>query len=569
MRLILLHIVVLVCSTILWGQKEFITLEATPNPVEKDQQMIITIKSNLEGQMDFSLPDEFEQSGPTQSGMSSSVKYSNGRGTVVRFSYQKLSGHFEDEGTYRVGPAKIQGKNGEVTSNVLEIKVIARQNMVSENPADNMNRAIFGIIEQSSKEIYEGQPLILEGKVYAQVDILQVERYTPFELNGPSETHELQQSNQVTRNFEQIAGRNVMTFRIGKTLIFPEKTGTFEIDPFETILYYDDQRSLFPERTKIRSNETTVTVKPLPDGVPPSFIEGVGKFKLEATVDTNQLQQGSVLTLRVHIMGHGNLHNIEAPQLKLPKGMVLYGDPEIKDSMTYTSRGSEGMKTFTYYIQANIPGDAQIPAIKAAYFDLSTEEYQVLETTIPVIKVKPSDNAVAANPPSESEDKSPENELLPPVNNDELSKFEGSIFTGVEGVLWTCTPIAIAFLFGFVVRRRKSTQQVRASKQDEIQYKQQALNELDQLGTGANDLETLQAVKQSIQKYLALKFDVQTAVISTPFIKSLSNNKIDRETKNAIISLFNTIDELRYSGGAVDADGEHFANTAKRVIQKL
>lgn len=569
MKKFAIHILLIVFSTVLWGQKEFVSIEASNNPVEKGQRLIITIKSNVEGSLDFTLPDEFEQSGPTESGMSSEVNYYNGRGTVVRFSYQKLSGQFEDEGTYRIGPAKIMGKNGVVTSNILEIKVLKRQNMISENPAENMNRAIFGIIEQSGKEIYEGQPLILEGKVYSQVDILQVERYFPFQLEGPSESHELQQSNQVTRNYEQIAGRNVMTFRIGKMLIFPEKTGEFEIDPFETILFYDDNRSVFPERTKVRSNESKVLVKPLPDGVPPCFIEGVGDFKLEANIDTTELEQNSVLTVRIYVFGHGNLHNIEPPKLNLPKGMILYGDPEVEDSILFTSRGSEGMKSFTYYVQANKPGDVNIPAIQAGYFDLTTEEYQVLEVTLPTIKVFPSEDAVASASVESEEKNEKEHSLMPPVNNDNLKLMDESLFVGLEGVLWTTTPLIIAFLMGAIVRRRKNSEVSRATRNEQQETKQKVLDELSGISSGKDDIETLQSVKQAVQNYLAIKFDASSTEVTTNFVNNISDDTINQETKRTIISFFKNIDELRYSGGAIKADGEHIAKTAKRVIKEV
>ncbi len=569
MKNCILHILLIAFTTVLWGQKEFISIESSNNPVEKGQRLIITIKSNVEGTLDFTLPDEFEQSGPTESGMSSEVSYYNGRGKVVRFSYEKISGQFEDKGTYRIGPARITGKNGVVESNVLEIKVVKRQNMVSENPADNMNRAIFGIIEQSGREIYEGQPLILEGKVYAQVDILQVERYFPFQLEGPSESHELQQSNQVTRNYEQIAGRNVMTFRIGKMLIFPEKTGEFEIDPFETILFYDDKRSVFPERTKVRSNESKVIVKPLPDGVPPSFIEGVGEFKLEANVDTTELEQGSVLTLKIYVFGHGNLHNIEAPKLNLPKGMILYGDPEIDDSILFTSRGSEGMKSFTYYVQANKPGEIEIPSIKAGYFDLNSEEYQVLEVSLPVINVNSSEDAIATNSTESSEKSEVEEKLLPPTDDNNIRVVDDSIFVGLEGVLWTSTPIVLAFLLGAVVRRRKSTEAMRANINEQNETKRKVLENLSEISSNENDAETLQSVKLAVQNYLAIKFNVEPTVISISYINNLSDDKMTEETKLSITALFNSIDELRYSGGAIKADGEHIAKTAKRVINEV
>ena len=305
----------------------------------------------------------------------------------------------------------------------------------------------------------------------------------------------------------------------------------------------------------------------MPDGVPPSFIEGVGQFKLEASLDTNQLKQGEVLTLRIYVMGHGNLHNIEAPELKLPKGMILYGDPEIDDSVTYTARGAEGMKSFTYFIQANKAGSIEIPVIEAGYFDLKTEEYQVLEAKLPPVEVTPSDKAIAAVSNSQDNKKEEVQKLLPPIDQDEITGFEGSSLTGIKGVLWTCTPVALAFILGFVVRTRQSSEGVRAMKQEQLSYKQKALDELEKLSGNTIDPSNLQAIKNAVSNYLALRFDVTAAQVNTAFI--MSNEVLSDNVKKELADLFNSIDELRYSGGAMKADGEHIAETAKRVINEI
>jgi hypothetical protein len=570
MKKLMLHIIPFLCVSMTWSQKVFLSLEASATTVEKGQNIIITIKTNVDAQVDFDLPDEFKQSGATQSGMSSSMTYHNGRASVVRFSYEKLTGHFEEEGTYRIGPAKIQTSKGEVTSNILKIEVVKRQNMISENPEENLNKPIFGIIQQSKREIYEGEALVLEGKVYAQLDILEVESYQPFKLQGPAQSHQLDKSNQVTSRFEKIGGRDLVTFCIGKTLIFPEMIGVYEIEAFETILRYNDQRSFMPQRGRIRSNESSVTVLPLPDGVPADFIQGVGRFSLHSSVDSNQLGQGEVLTIDVHIEGYGNLHNIKAPKLKLPKGMVLYGDPEEKDSVAFTVRGAEGRRTFTYYVQLNKPGEIDLPKISLSYFDIATEQYETLQSDLPKVRVTPSGNdAFSQQPEVTAEESSQQNKLLPPIADDNTPALDGSFYAGFKGVLWSCSPIALALILGLFVRYRKSAEEERSVKNKVLEARQKALRELDDLKKSELAPETLQLVKRSIQQYIASKFDVGSSMISVPFIQQLASEKMSDEMKRELVALFNTIDELRYSGGAVKKDGEQIAEAAAKVINKL
>src|SRR5690554_2401906 len=76
---IALHIVFLLLSVQLFGQNEFVELDINAKDVEIGQSVTITIKTNVDGDLDMSLPDEFIQSGAMQTGMSSSIEYVNGR----------------------------------------------------------------------------------------------------------------------------------------------------------------------------------------------------------------------------------------------------------------------------------------------------------------------------------------------------------------------------------------------------------------------------------------------------------------------------------------------------------
>src|SRR5699024_9435746 len=155
-----------------------------------------------------------------------------------------------------------------------------------------------------------------------------VEDYTPFNLKFDSELHKLGKSNQVTSSYERVTGKQVETFRIGKTVVFAEEIGIHAIKPFRTNIIYSDPRSVFPQRTKVVSNESTIKVKPLPKNAPNSFINGVGNFSVSAKLLSDHLTQGDVLTLHVEVKGQGNLHNTKTPKLTIPDKLSLYGDVE-------------------------------------------------------------------------------------------------------------------------------------------------------------------------------------------------------------------------------------------------
>lgn len=563
---------ILCCASLLWSQDEFVDIEINPTTVEKGQPVTITLKTNTEGNVKFELPDEFVQSGPTHSGMSSSVDYSNGKGEVIRFSFQKFSGYFDTEGEYKIGPIKIQTANGEIESKSVMVKVHKLQNMISEDPSKNMDKAIFGIIEQSKKEIYEGQPIILEGKVYSQIDILQVENFNTFKFEGPAEIHSLQNSNQVSRKYEVVSGKDVVTFKIGKSLIFPDKTGNYEISPFEIILLYDDPRKLFPERAKIRSNTTKVRIKPLPDGTPNSFIGAVGHFDVSASFNGTTVEQGKVVELNIRVFGHGNLHNIEAPKLKLPKGMVLYGDPEVEDSITFSSLGAEGMKTFTYYIQANNDGNIQLEPIEISYFDLESESYTAAKANIKSLTVTPSEDVKNLSKENAELKAEKEKSVQPFISKKPTYKevYSQLFFKGVNGALLVSSPILLSLLFGFFVRIKTSGEEEKQKHKQKTDAKRDFLNVIKNAHKIDSGEEQIKTLYSAIIGYLANEWNVSKGNISREFLdQKVAQNKLDENLKTELIGLLNELDEVRYGFSGAKLNIEELSKKSLNIIEKF
>jgi hypothetical protein len=571
LRFVFLNIM-LCCAPLLWSQDEFVDIEVNPTTVEKGQPVTITLKTNTEGTVNFELPDEFVQSGPTHSGMSSSVNYSSGKGEVIRFSFQKFSGYFDTEGEYKIGPIKIQTPSGEIESKSVLVKVHKLQNMISENPSKNMDKAIFGIIEQSSKVIYEGQPIILEGKVYSQIDILQVENFNTFTFEGPAEIHSLQNSNQVSRKYEVVSGKDVVTFKIGKSLIFPDKTGNYEISPFEVILLYDDPRKLFPERAKIRSNNTKVRIKPLPNGTPNSFIGAVGRFNVSASFNNTKVEQGKVVELNIHVFGHGNLHNIEAPKLKLPKGMVLYGDPEVEDSITFSSLGAEGMKTFTYYIQANIDGNVQLNPIEIAYFDLESESYKTAKANIKELTVNPSEDIANLTKNNGESNASKEESVKTFIskNPNYRDNNSQSFFKGYSGALLVSSPILLSLILGFFMRIKSSGEEEKLRNKMKSDTKRESLSVIRSVHEIDKNEEQIKPLYLAFVGYLANKWNVGKGEISREFLdQKTSQNQLDENLKNEIIGLLNQLDEVRYGFSRSKLNIEDLSKRSLDIIEKL
>lgn len=567
-KVVFINIILWVAISSALAQNPFVKLEVTPKTVEKGQSVSITIKTNVDGKMDMNLPDEFIQSGAMQSGMSSSIAYINGRQQAVRYNYQSFTGYFEKEDTYLIGPVKVQTRNGEVSSKPQKVKVIKRQNMISEDPAENLNQLMFGIIEQSKKALYEGEPLILEGKVYSQVEVLQVEGFNPFKFNGSSDDHALVNPNRVSSSYEVINGKNIQTFRIGKTLLFPEKIGSYDISPFESVLLYNDPRTHYPERAKITSNETKVNIKPLPAGMPKFFIGAVGEFNLSAHFLNTNADQGKVVELRVKVSGHGNLHNIERPTIYLPKGLTFYGDPEISDSINYTPRGAEGSKSFTYFIQVNRAGNIYVNPIKIAYFDPKSEEYKTVECKVKPLSIKSNGEDIEeVQTHTKEEVRTPTMQPYITERTEEVSS--PPLFHGWPGAAILFTPVMLGFVIGFGVRIKKQNEEKSAEEKARIQHKTDSIAQLYALKKEQNNSDKIIHITRLLVGFLAKEFNVDNGEISRLFLKSKVPQEISEEMNAKIVAVLDELDAMKYGGSLNQSDVNHIIDEVESIIKSF
>lgn len=533
-------------SIVSFGQKPYIDLQIEPSTAEVGQQVIIVLRTNSEGDLEFELPDEFIQSGGVQSGMSSSINYINNKAQVEKYSYQKIAGHFEKSGKYKVGPAKLRSSSGELVSNSFVINVIKPINMISEDPGKNLNEPIFGIIQQSAREIYEGESVLLEAKVYAQVDIIQIDRFKNLEFKGPSETELLHTSSDVDRDYERIKGRDLLTFKAGKTVVFPERTGTFEISPFEMTIFCTDARSMYPARVNIKSNESSVKVKPLPDGAPTSFIGAVGDFSISSKGKAQVIEQGKVFELEVEISGIGNTHNIEVPQLNLPKGLVIYGDPTQETKVNFTSRGAEGSKTVTYYIQVNRGTNVEIPSIEIAYFDPKQEVYKT-QSTIPfTLKVIPDENSISQLSVDKEESILEEaKNFQGPMIKKTSSRVEPIMTLRMFSVL-TTVPLALAIVYGLIVKYRKENEEEMTQKQLTKNAYRNAKDSLSQLKSNKKE-DVFSGLSAVLTNFLSDKWNCSTSDITRELIDQKQElGAIDITSSNELKQLMDTFDAARF-----------------------
>jgi oxygen tolerance protein BatD len=281
---------------------------------------------------------------------------------------------------------------------------------------DEIKKDLFIKVAVDKSKVHVGEQITTSYKLYSRLP-MQVGISKLPTLNG-FWTQDFDIPKQIKPTEEVLDGKKYQVFLLKKSALFPQQTGTLELDaaeakgmvriiqqvrrkmsdifggtlmmndPFFNSAYYSTQ-AYKDVKVDLQSAPVKITVTELPEkDKPEGFGGAVGNFTIAGKIDKQELTTDDVATLTLNITGSGNLKLIEAPKLSLPNGIDTY-DPQIKDTITGRSTTISGTKMITYAITPHTPGDYDIPSVAFSYFNPQTGKY-VTEHTDPIkLHVKP------------------------------------------------------------------------------------------------------------------------------------------------------------------------------------
>ncbi len=273
-------------------------------------------------------------------------------------------------------------------------------NLPAANDAE-IKKDLFIKVAVDKSKVHVGEQITTSYKLYARIP-MQVAFSKLPSLNG-FWTQDFEIPRQPKPTEEILDGKKYQVFLLKKSALFPQETGTLELDPAEakgvaritqqikpgngTLMMNDPffNNAFFGSVYKdvsvhLVSTPVKITVTGLPEkGKPANFGGAVGQFSIAGKLDKKELTTDDVASLTLTINGSGNLKLIEAPKLTLPNGINTY-DPQIVDTITGRSTTISGSKIITYAITPHNTGDFEIPAVEFTYFNPETGSYTTLHT---------------------------------------------------------------------------------------------------------------------------------------------------------------------------------------------
>lgn len=438
----------------------------------------------------------------------------------------------------------------------------------------DLKEATFAELLVPKTTAYVGEmiPIVVRVGFESQVRLRNIDQQV--ELPGQGFT---KQKMRASESQQAIGGKtyHVVTY---KTAIAAARAGPIEIGPIEipAVVVVPQQRSRLPQNPfgndpmldnffndpwlmggvpreiKLRAEAATIEVKALPPNAPASFSGAVGNFAMTTDANPKSVQLGDPITVTARISGRGNFDRVAGPSFEDDHGWHKY--PPSSDFKQDDDVGISGTKTFETVLSPNEHKD-KIPTQVFSYFDSQKEQYVTLRsdpipvrveggsapaTTSPVAAAASPAAAAPAAPPQKQQDILHQLNQIPARSQSFTPLYTRRSF-------WFAQLLPLLVFVGYVGwKMRQAHLGNREARRREAL--QQEVRELQR---------TLRSDDTSTREYFS---QASRAVqLKTALAKNLDPNRVDAEiaasvfradesTRARLRQLFETSDEVRYSG---------------------
>lgn len=517
----------------LLGQKSDIIIEVSETDITVGQNITISITTSLGGNIEFKFPSNFQKGYAQMEGMSQ--EYRNGQSKTIYYKTQ--NGFFTEKGKYIIGPALVKSKGKLYKSNRVKVNVKKSNKTIPKSNDFNRKlktiKTLYGETNVSNEEIYEGEPFHLNAKVYSKYAFSKY-GYTPYEISGKYENFELKNTSPLALAEEQVGGERFYTLTLDERVVFPLKSGTYVVDPFEFDIV---DNKIY----RVNADKKVITVQKLPTkNRPDSFIGLVGEYDFNVTLSNNEAKLNEVITLQISINGTGNFHHSIIPSLNLPEELELYADPVETKDYEITERGFEGILNYTYPLKVVKKTPAKLPEIVLSYFSSEKEKYETY-TSAPFTINEAFGSTDVELALSQNQEKLSKNE--------ETNLGKGTEVISSENYNWI--PYLLILLIGlggmillwlYLKRRngKSKKQEAHPSKKDI----KEALNEIEQL---SDSQILLSNMEECLSQTCSLLIGTNVLNLSRNEIYVLLIDKIGANELHRLKELYQQLDLFRFS----------------------
>ena len=365
-------------------------------------------------------------------------------------------------------------------------------------------------------------------------------------------------------DFVEGAGYKVTEY---SAILFPTIAGSITIEPTSVGIPGGFFSSSFMEYA---SPAVELQVKPLPLNEPPSFTGAVGKYDIEASLDTDSLILGESATLTVTILGQGNFDTLPDPTWQDVSGWRAFENDSVHRS--FVEDGViNGIKTFQRVLVPNEPGDFDLPSIQYSYFDPDLEEYVTVSTDAITVRVAPDPDSAAIPDLAIDDTEADAITEIRHIKPAPRGIGSPSAPTHISPAVWGLGGLPVATLVALIAWRWVNTRRLAAIRANApIRARELALSRLSDLDPVASGADVAAA---ALHGYLSVIVGQSSSSLLTSDLKELLHGRgVKYDTTQRLEKLLGELDQIRFAPqgmSEVVSSGEAVAAIVRRIESEI
>ncbi|MCB0731465.1 MAG: protein BatD [Ignavibacteriae bacterium] len=504
----------------------------------------------------------------------------------------------QEIGDFTIESASVSYGGTKLTSDPLKLSVIkgtSTNKQVDKKlgiSQEELEKSVFIRAIPNKTRIMQGEQLTVTYKLYTNTNISspQISKLPTF---SGFWSEELETPQNIQFNIEMYNGERFRAATIKKVALFPTKSGSLELTPFELKVpvivksrrsrndIFDDffNDSFFGRTETIdhlaKSNKVSIKVDPLPSGnVPSSFTGAVGKFDFDVQLDKNDVDLNEAITVKTRISGTGNISLLKLPEIQFPSGFEKY-EPKTNENISRRNTVS-GRKDIEFIIVPRIPGVKEIPPLQFSYYDLNKNNYVTLTSQPFTINVKEGEGGFAQNTSGYTkEDIKLLNEDIRFINTSSFDFIKRENIANVSVLFILGLIFPLSGLLALIIFRKR--QDKLAGNLSLLRFQNAEKSAKKSLKLASKSLETNDLVKyynylsQALFGFLGDKLGIQNADFTLDrAIEKLEQKNVDENLVSRIKKVSEKCEFARFAPNAVgsDSSGEIY-KSVENIINEI
>jgi hypothetical protein len=496
---------------------------------------------------DFS-PPEFSPfrvtSGPYRS---LSTQIINGKASSST-SYTYVLQAPAEPGTYTIKPASMKAKgltyrSGSLTIEVVETK--SEPNLLKGK--GEIDGQVIVTASISKDTAFPGEQVIYSLDIFSKenvrVEILKSPEFDNFTEAGIGFLRN--SPRRVTINGEVYLRRTIRKFAI-----FPQRSGTFEIEP--VIVRADiptggRKQGIFfsVPRTRsetVYSNRLNMVVKPLPEEEPPTFFGAVGRHRIRTTIDKVSLTTDDAITAEVLVQGPGEQRRLSLPDFSQNEKFDVYDPQWIERDYDYSNESVLYRSKFRVELVPKEAGEYYWSP-RYTYFDVDSMAYITISPDTFFLQIRKGEG-FSASELVESisvREKLNMEPLKSPGSFVSKSRFFG---TPVFWLLYLLTP-------GFFAARTalSAYRSYKDSKKEPMPPEQALILQLRNVEKEDGHDNWLQTAENGLEEVISVRFNMERAEMTKRSVEDrMRESKLPEDLINRYLLIHDRLEMLSYTG---------------------